>query len=234
MSYRQYLNPREQIVETIGRQIVQGTIGPIIDVASLETEFGVSRTLVRDAILALSEKNLVDAKPKRGTMVRPRSEWNLLDLQVLQWDVETRNHARQDLTEVRRVIEPLVAGLAAERRQESDIVALSSALSAMRESIGDAASAANADVEFHRAIARASYNDFLVPVQEVILVGLRVRDLSIEGTSQDSALDIHVALAEAIEQGSVVDAQHFAEQIVRRAELDETRAGHGIDRPTDS
>jgi DNA-binding FadR family transcriptional regulator len=110
-----------QIVEDLGRRIVQGELPPgsTIDVDQLESQHAVSRTVVREAVKVLIAKGLLDARPKRGTFVRSRTQWNLLDADVMSWRDDGQEPDPQllsDLAEVRGAVEPQAARLAAERR----------------------------------------------------------------------------------------------------------------------
>ncbi|MGI8416387.1 MAG: FadR/GntR family transcriptional regulator, partial [Nakamurella sp.] len=75
------------VMDDLGLKIVSGAWSPgyIIDVDALESELGVSRTVVREAIKVLTSKGLIAARPKFGTYVRDRLEWNLLDADVMSW-----------------------------------------------------------------------------------------------------------------------------------------------------
>jgi DNA-binding FadR family transcriptional regulator len=82
-----------QIVEDLGRRIVQGELPPgsTIDVDQLESQHAVSRTVVREAVKVLIAKGLLDARPKRGTFVRSATQWNLLDGDVMSWRDDGRS-----------------------------------------------------------------------------------------------------------------------------------------------
>src|SRR5262249_18820510 len=79
-----------QVAHDIGAQILRGDLGPG-DVLPNEADFSarlkVSRTALREAIKVLAAKGLVESRPKTGTRVRPRGEWNLLDPDVLAWQL---------------------------------------------------------------------------------------------------------------------------------------------------
>ena len=113
-----------QTVETLARRrISAGEIpeGATLDMAALQSELDVSLTVLREALRVLAAKGMVDARQKRGTFVRPRSDWNLLDADVAALAVrrEQRHRRRpgtlRDLAEVRGIIEPAAARLAAAR-----------------------------------------------------------------------------------------------------------------------
>ena len=90
---------------------------------TLADEVTVSRTAYREALKFLTSKGLIEAKPKTGTRVRPRGEWNLLDPDILRWSLQagpSLDFAR-DLFELRRTIEPEATRLAALRHSDEDL-----------------------------------------------------------------------------------------------------------------
>lgn len=106
-----------EVVEELGRRIVGGTpaVGEILDVAALTAELGISHTVLREALSALKAKGLIEARQKRGTFVQPRSEWRLLDPDVIRWHLRGHRDCslRGDLVELRGIVEPATARLAA-------------------------------------------------------------------------------------------------------------------------
>ncbi len=106
----------------LGRRILAGELQPgeTVDPELLGTEFGVSRTVVREALRALAAKGMIDARPNRGTFVRFRRSWSLLDPDLLRWRSEGDHMGElfRSLGEVRAIIEPAAARLAATRRSE--------------------------------------------------------------------------------------------------------------------
>src|SRR5207247_2751621 len=95
----------------------------------------------REAIKVLAAKGLVESRPKTGTRVRPRSAWNLLDPDVLAWRLETSPDRRffQDVLEIRRIIEPEAARLAAIRATDGERNALQAAFAEMAAAVPAAA-----------------------------------------------------------------------------------------------
>jgi GntR family transcriptional regulator, galactonate operon transcriptional repressor len=172
-------NLREQLVEMLGGEIVRGRLKPggllpAEDV--LLARYGVSRTVLREAINVLSGKGLLDARPKRGTIVRPRSEWNQLDPMILTWlgsdatepGSKSLKRNLDHLMELRRIIEPSAAGLAAERGTAEDLAHLSAAYDAMERAGDDVHAFMDADVAFHIACLEATHNEFLLPIAHAI------------------------------------------------------------------
>jgi GntR family transcriptional regulator, galactonate operon transcriptional repressor len=214
-----------KVVDELGQAIVSGRRAPdeILDAAELEASFGVSRTVVREALRVLAAKGLVDARPKRGTFVRPRSGWQLFDVDVLRWGfANATTSSLGDLAEVRRIVEPAIASLAAERRTEADLTQLDDALDLMAAA-RDSEAATTADVTFHRALALASHNELLAPIQEVILVGLQARDLVVHAAMpSDGALRLHTSVLDAVRAGDPAAAGQAMRELLDVAVLDVT------------
>ena len=86
-----------QAVDVIGERIVRGQTAPgdLLYPDQIEAELGVSKTVVREALRVLASKGLIDSRQKRGTFVRPRADWNLLDADVLRWRVEALRRRQQ-------------------------------------------------------------------------------------------------------------------------------------------
>jgi GntR family transcriptional regulator, galactonate operon transcriptional repressor len=221
-----------QVVDELGRRIVTGDMSAdgTLDLAWLEQHLNVSRTVLREALKVLGAKGLVDARPKRGTYVRPRSDWNMFDRDILRWTFDSRTDSAliDHLAEVRSIVEPAAARLAARRRTEEDLVALRSALEAMQATV-DPEEVTAADVTFHRDLTQAAHNELLLPIQEVVLVGLRVRDLAVHGkqAAQRDVLPPEAALAhqrvlEAVEHRNEDDAELAMRHLLEIARATET------------
>jgi DNA-binding FadR family transcriptional regulator len=214
-----------QVVDRLGRRIVAGDLpeGVAFDLPAMEDELGVSRTALREALKVLSAKGLVDARPRRGTYVLPREGWNVLDADILRWTLSTdTEHALfAQLDEVRAIVEPAAARLAARRRTSGDVEELRRSLRAMEEAgeRDDADAAAESDVRFHRALAVASGNTLLGPIQEVVLVGLRRRDRLVHGrrSSSQAVLDLHRSVVDAVERGDSEGAEAAMIRLLGRA-----------------
>ncbi|MBO8185627.1 FadR/GntR family transcriptional regulator [Streptomyces spirodelae] len=179
-----------QTVEALAHRVLSGTLreGSTLDLGSLRAELGVSLTALRESLKVLAAKGMVDARQKRGTFIRPRTDWNLLDADVLRWQFQSATTASEaappllrDLDEVRGIVEPAAVRLAAERRTDADLAALERALAAMCEASDGAPEAVEADLAFHRALLAASHNELLERMEMVISTVRAARDRLVHG-----------------------------------------------------
>ena len=124
------------------------------------TEFGVSRTVIREAVKMLISKGMLEVRPRTGTRVLDPRNWQLLDRDVLMWQQSIKVEGAQltDLIELRQAVEPDAAMLAAQRRSDEDLQAIGYALGKMDQTVGKNSEYAVADAQFHIAILRAAKN----------------------------------------------------------------------------
>ncbi|WP_010186427.1 FCD domain-containing protein [Sphingomonas sp. PAMC 26605] len=157
---------RGAIAHKLGVAIVSGEFAPG-ETLSSEVVFAetldVSRSAYREAIQVLIAKGLVESRPKTGTRVLPRDRWNLLDPDVLGWAFagEPDPQLVRSLFELRAIIEPAAAAIAATKRDRDDIKRMKDALAAMRRYSLATELGRAADRQFHDAILRATRNDAL-------------------------------------------------------------------------
>jgi GntR family transcriptional regulator, galactonate operon transcriptional repressor len=154
------------VVDGIGRRIVRGELatGEILpEQGELSRMLGVSRTVVREATKVLAAKGMVESRSKRGTVILPRSEWRLLDPDVLGWLTEAGLDPEflRSMFEVRKIIEPAAARLAARRATPEELAEIRAALEAMATA-NDEATYLDADVRYHAMLVAATHNDHLV------------------------------------------------------------------------
>ncbi|MFC7396815.1 FadR/GntR family transcriptional regulator [Chelatococcus sp. GCM10030263] len=189
---------------TIGRRIVGGEWQPgraLPPEEALSRELTVSRSSLREAIKLLAGKGLVHSAPRRGTVVRALVDWNLLDADVLSWHSEGGLSAAfvRGLFELRGMIEPEAAGLAAERGDAHSHAEIAAAMAAMAAAEAQSSSSVEADLAFHRAVLVASHNPFLAALAPAIEASL---SLSFRASRRAGNLDhlvpLHAAVAEAI------------------------------------
>jgi DNA-binding FadR family transcriptional regulator len=161
------------IANWLGAAILSGKYPPGTtlsgEIAFSET-LKVSRTAYREAVKVLIAKGLVESRTKSGTRVLPRERWMLLDPEVLAWALADEPNIEfvRNLFELRAIVEPAAAALAAERRTVAHLKEMKSALAAMtRHTLATEAGRA-ADRDFHDAILRATANDALIVLSSSI------------------------------------------------------------------
>jgi DNA-binding FadR family transcriptional regulator len=212
---------REQVLHAIGIRIISGELQPgdvLPKEDTLSKEYGVSRTVIREAVKGLAARGLVESRPKVGTIIRPRSEWQMLDPAVLEWVAasETTGEFMYNLAEVRQAIEPATAQLAARNATPEDIARMQAAYDGLVEAIDDGDAWAHADLEYHESIVAAAHNEFLAyiiralrkPLQSKRRINIALIDLLEESTvaepytsAQDEVLSRHKEVLDAIEAG---------------------------------
>ena len=186
----------------------------------------VSRTAYREAVRILAAKGLVEARPKTGTRVNPRDKWHLLDPDVLSWifNYEPDEHLIHSLFELRRVVEPAAAQLAAERRTQTHIETMRTALEGMAKHTLATDAGRRADQEFHAALLDASANPFLVSLSSG--VGAAVAWTTIfkqrGGRLLRDPMPDHRRVFEAVEAGDPAAAHAAMTQLVDLALFDTT------------
>jgi DNA-binding FadR family transcriptional regulator len=193
------------VVHEIGVRIVDGQLKPgeTLPDNGFLTEQDVSRTVVREAIKVLAAKGLVESKPKVGTRVRPRRDWNLLDPDVLAWQIEAGPDAEflGQALELRRMIEPAAARLAAKRASEEQITALYHFYEAMAAAGNDLDAFMEPDLRFHSLLLEACGNELLEHMSEIFTAVLRTIFAYSSSSSRSfpRAARRHRAIVKAIE-----------------------------------
>jgi DNA-binding FadR family transcriptional regulator len=219
--------PRIWAAEIIGRRIVSGGLLPgttLPNFDELAAELSTSRLTVREAMRVLADKGLVMSKPRRGTVVRPRSEWSQLDADVLVWQLAGEPDATfvSNLFEVRRIIEPDAAAIVATRGDSAAVAAMERALATMAAADPQSPESIRADLSFHRNLLTGTGNDFiagLAPLVETLLiVVLRIQRDS--RPDRDTFVSNHRAILEAIKRGDAGAARRAAAALLKGAETD--------------
>ena len=165
----------EQIAEQVEQRILTGDLkvgDRLPPERELAEQFGVSRTAVREAVKALRQKGLVEIQPGRGTFITngtSRAVRHSLDLLMKIGGTE----GFSDLVEVREIIEPEIAALAAERATEEHIAALREAVVTMDAALEDPDKFIEADLDFHLACAEATQNALIPALIDSIVDLLR-------------------------------------------------------------
>lgn len=169
----------EQIVQQIEESILNGELSEGSQLPAerdLARQFGVSRTAVREAIKALQEKGLVDAFPGRGTFVTDGTSGSMrrsLDRIIKSGEPDGWAY----LVEVREILEPEIAALAALRSDDQDLAAMREAVEVMDGAQRDSDAFIEADLDFHLALAEAAANPIVLSLIDSIVGLLREQRL---------------------------------------------------------
>lgn len=193
------------IVRDLALRIVSGAILPGARLPAepdLCEHYGVSRPVLREATRVLVAKGLVVSKQRAGAIVRPRSDWHILDPDVLGWLVATRPEEEfiQTLLEVRLIFEPAIAAKAAKAAKPEDLKRIRQAYERMAAAESPA-DLLEPDVAFHRRIAEATHNPLLAYIGNMLSLALHE---SIKLSSQlpnthELSLPRHKAVLTALE-----------------------------------
>jgi DNA-binding FadR family transcriptional regulator len=182
------------LLDRLGRNIVTGHYdnAAFPTEAELAQQHGVSRSVTREAVKMLTAKGLLTARPRRGTVIEPTSSWNLFDTDVLHWLLErpfSVDLLRQ-FNQLRVVIEPEAAALAASFAKPADVKAIARGLARMDAAEQGQDDPLEADIAFHIAILHASGNPFYAQFREMVTTALRT---SIRFTNQIKGRAANVA-----------------------------------------
>ncbi|WP_211923186.1 FadR/GntR family transcriptional regulator [Duganella radicis] len=207
-------NLTRRIVDVLGRAIVTGQFShaaPFPVEARLCTQYGASRTVVREAVKMLTAKGLLRARQRAGTVVEPEDSWNLLDPEVLRWMLERELSLELliDFAEVRMAIEPRAAGLAAHSATGPQRHAIVTAMERMAAAERGEEDALEADIAFHHAVLVASNNRFIRQFRDLTEATLRIsirRTNAYAGVARASAAD-HARVGQAIIRGEPARAR---------------------------
>jgi DNA-binding FadR family transcriptional regulator len=215
------------IAREIGLLIVSGHFQPgqVLDgEVEASARRAVSRTAYREAVRILAAKGLVHSRPRVGTRVSAQQQWHLLDPDVLSW-IFSENPEPEvllGLFELRGIVEPAAAALAATRRSPQQLDSMRRALESMtRYSLNDEAGRI-ADMEFHAALLQATGNPFMVSLINGVTAAvdaLTAFKLRIEPLGRDPAPD-HWRVYEAIAAKNAEGARAAMDELIRLALLD--------------
>ena len=194
----------EQIVQQIEESVLNGTLKPGDQLPAereLAQRLGVSRTAVREAVKALREKGLVEAYSGRGTFVTDgttQAARQSFDLMVKIGQQEGAPH----LAELRLILEPGIAALAAVRAKDDDLTVLREAVAVMDRAQDDPEAYIEADLDFHLALAETVANPLILSLIDSI-VGLlreqRIKIFNVEGGPQRGQVH-HKRILDAMER----------------------------------
>lgn len=229
-----------RVAAELEAMIMDGRLQPgehLPSVPLLAEQFGVSRTVIREAIQMLIGKDLLDVRHGSGTLVRrPSAEFMAQSMRMHL----TVGRARLDyrhVIEVRHLLEVEIAGLAALRRTDEDLRVLAANLEQAAAVLFDLDLFARKDVEFHAALARATHNPLYAFLLDSIAdVMITVRNTALRAQNGvSSTLPAHRAIFERVCAGDSKGAakvmqQHLVEgeAVMRAALQDELHADPAV------
>lgn len=214
----------EKIVEQIEKRIVDGELkagDKLPPERELANQFGVSRTSVREAMKALSLRGLIEVTPGRGTFITDqtsqafRHSMNLM-LQLGKTDTN------RFLLELREILEPEIAAMAAARATKENLETLREAVEAMDRSMADVSGYVEADLDFHLSLAQSAQNPIILSLLDSLISELReqrFRSANVEGALHRGQPN-HKAVLAAIEQGDAEKARRAMLKHMKQARAD--------------
>ncbi|GAB2598792.1 FCD domain-containing protein [Streptomyces capparidis] len=226
-----------QVLAALGPQIASGECPPgtVLRTDDLEARFGVSRTVVREAVRVLESMRLVESRRRVGVTVRRPEEWNVFDPWVIRWRLAGRDRPRQlrSLTMLRSAVEPVAAGLAARAADPGQCARITSLAMDMVAAArgGSLRDYLAPDIAFHRAVLEASGNEMFARLGDVVAEVLtgRTEHQLMFSTPDPEAVSLHIRVAEAIRDRDAERAESEMRRIVVGAmkELDILAPGGG-------
>ncbi|MBL8670266.1 MAG: FadR family transcriptional regulator [Alphaproteobacteria bacterium] len=208
--------------DELGLQIVAGRLAPgqrLQTEAELGLRFGVSRASLREGLKALAGKGLVETRTRGGTRVRARTQWDLLDADILQWMAAAPPDPEfvAALLEVRAIIEPAAAHLAAQRAGAAAIDGIEGAYNDMAASLPhDVEACCRHDLEFHERIIAAAGNILLsrlaAAIRTTLLAAFRISANA--RRSYEASLKEHWAVVAAIRRGEPAEAERMMRRLL--------------------
>lgn len=217
----------EHVIEEIGKGVVSGKF---VSGRALPTEeqlciaLGVSRTALREALRVLTSKGLLEPRRKLGTLVRPSEHWNFLDADILQWLLQAGESEQviDELYELRHLLEPVAASLAAQNARMHDLKALRQAYEAMGTVSDDGERIVAPDLQFHQAIIAASGNRLFSSLTQVIGAALEFNFRLIRDVPQGHAqsVTLHKRVLDAIEVRDPAAARVAMQSLIEQSRRD--------------
>jgi DNA-binding FadR family transcriptional regulator len=214
----------DRLVSALGREIASGVWKPE---QTLPTEpeiahrFGAGRNAVREAVKILAAKGFVRTERRAGTIVRPEFCWNLLDSEVLSWmlsALSNRDNLLDELSELRAIIEPTVAALAATHASAMETMRIFEAYDQMEKLSDEMQKATEADIAFHELLFEATHNRLLIALVPAFSLLLRTNfEISIRaGKPGGRNLKEHRQIAEAVSRRDPEAARRATRKLLEK------------------
>jgi DNA-binding FadR family transcriptional regulator len=222
-------NLHRKVAQSIGNQILTGVYAPgaiLPNEADWCKIYGASRTTVREAVKTLNAKGLLKSRTKIGSRVEPRENWNILDRDVLSWHIAAMDPREffASVQQVRKILEPEVAALAAVNRTPSQLRAITQAFEDM-SSAKRGRDSVEPDVRFHLALLAAANNALLSPFGIMIESALTnmFEFTSTHNAEPEIFIPRHESILKAVARGNPTAARRAAQVLLE--DTDTTIAG---------
>ena len=205
-------SPSDQIIQQLRALIAQGVIQPgerLPSERALAEQFGVGRSVVREALLKLEFFGILKTRPQSGTTVEDMTSSGLSALISNMLSLADPKPA--DMVEARRILEVQTARLAAERADRAAVAAIRAAHDSHVTSVTSGEASIESDVLFHLQIAEAAGNDVLHSMVSVFaprIISSAKQSRTCEDGRADKAVEEHGAILRAIERGDPEAAGH--------------------------
>lgn len=224
-----------RIADDLGIAIVNGQHVPgatLPNEIEASEKLHVSRTAYREAVRILAAKGLVESRPKAGTRVSARRRWNLLDPEVLAWMFEgdPSEEFVGGLFELRKIVEPQAAALAAQRRTTAHLGRMGHALEEMARHGLATEQGRAADQAFHDEILTATGNETLMALTSTLGAAIRWTTIFKQRRSRlpRDPLPEHRKLYAAIVEGDAERAMQATGELIELALQDTKRSLEGV------
>lgn len=225
-------------VSNLGTRIVGGEWAEgeaIRKEADLVEELGVSRSVIRESFRVLGAKGLIRSRTSDGTRVQPRSEWRLLDPDVIDWRIKAGDteHLLRDLLIVRLVLEPGITYNAVLLATEEDRARVQAAWDAKQRVYDDRdapharrrAEFISTDLDFHRALIGSVHSELLEQLFSVIEAALellldlqmRAKGYTVKMIGMEASHQLHFAVYTAFMAKDANGALEAMRRLIERA-----------------
>lgn len=223
----------DNVLTALGAEIVSGTLPPggIINLEGVGAQYGVSRSVAREAVRVLESMGLVSSRRRVGITIQPADRWNVFDPRVIRWRIESGDRAALliSLSELRLGFEPTAAALAARRAGPHQCRIMAAAVSdmVMHGRSGDLESYLLADKVFHRTLLEASGNEMFRALDGVVAEVLtgRTHHGMMPETPNPVAIALHDEVARAIRMRDEDAAERAMRAIIDEAMTDVSPSG---------
>lgn len=213
------------VLDQLGTLIASGELaeGEVLSIERLEARFGVSRSVIREAIRVLESMGMLTSRRRVGLTVAGRAAWNVFDPRIIRWRLEGDDREAQlaSLSELRLGFEPVAAALAARRATPEQCGTLAGAVMdmAVHGRSGDQEAYLDADIRFHRTLLAASGNEMLAALAGVVAEVLagRTHHHLMPATPNPAAIRLHGDIAQAVQAGDPVAAEAAMREIIAEA-----------------